>query len=80
MIILGEGGGIMDTPKKRKRWSEQDKWDKENMATLGCKVKRAEATAFKEYAAQQGKTANTMLKDYVLNCIAAEPDTSEGSR
>ncbi len=31
------------------------KWDKENMTTLGCKVKKEEATAFKEYAKEQGK-------------------------
>ncbi len=45
------------------------KWDKENMATLGCRVKKIEATAFKQYAAEQGKTANTVLKEYVIECI-----------
>lgn len=45
------------------------KWDKENMTTLGCKVKKEEAVAFKEYAKAQGKTANTVLKEYVLECI-----------
>lgn len=47
----------------------RDKWDKENMITLGCKVKRSDADAFKEYAAEQGKTANTILKEYVYKCI-----------
>ena len=45
------------------------KWDKKNMATLGCRVKKEEATAFKDYAASQGKTANTVLKEYVVKCI-----------
>ena len=45
------------------------KWDKENMATLGCKVKRDQAERFKQYAADHGKTANTLLKEYVLACI-----------
>lgn len=50
----------------------RDKWDKENMTTLGCKVKKTEATAFKEYAAKQGKTANTVLKEFVISCIESK--------
>ena len=45
------------------------KWDRQNVATLGCKVKKKEAAAFKEYAAAQGKTPNKLLKQYVLDCI-----------
>ena len=61
------------------------KYDKEHMATLGCKVKKHEAAAFKGYAAQRGKTSNTMLKEYVMNCInsgdseAMEHDKGTGS-
>lgn len=54
-------------PEKKK--ISNAKWDKENMATLGCKVRKEQATAFKEYAKEQGKTANTVLKEYVLQCI-----------
>lgn len=39
------------------------------MTTLGCKVKKEEAAAFKEYAKEQGKTSNTVLKEYVQECI-----------
>ena len=45
------------------------KWDKENMTTLGCKVKKEEAVAFKEYCDDCGKTSNTVLKEYVQDCI-----------
>lgn len=47
-----------------------NKYNKEHMLTLGCKVKKEDALAFKEYSAKQGKTANTMLKDYVIRCIS----------
>lgn len=47
----------------------RDKWDKENMSTLGCKVKKEQAEKFKEYAKKIGVTSNTLLKDYVLKCI-----------
>ena len=43
--------------------------DKENMITLGCKVKREQAEKFKKYAADNGKTANALLKDFVLEKI-----------
>lgn len=46
-----------------------NKYNAEHMATLGCKVKKEEAAAFKKYAAEQGKTANTVLKEYVIQCI-----------
>lgn len=57
----------MATSESQKRASL--KWDKTNMATLGCKVRKEQAAAFKEYAAAQGKTANTVLKEYVEECI-----------
>jgi phage repressor protein C with HTH and peptisase S24 domain len=45
------------------------RWDKENMITLGCRVYRHEADAFKKYAERRGKKANAVLKDYVIQCI-----------
>ncbi len=56
-------------PVSEKKKISNAKWDKENMATLGCRVKKEEAIAFKDYAASQGKTANTVLKEYVIQCI-----------
>lgn len=53
------------------------KWDKENMTTLGCKVKKEQAAAFKAFCADQGKTSNTVLKDYVLRCIGEQGDDQE---
>lgn len=45
------------------------KWDAENMATLGCKVKKEQAERFKEYAQGKGTTANALLKNFVLETI-----------
>ena len=53
--------------QNKKRANRQ--WDKENMITLGCKVKREQAEKFKKYAADNGKTANALLKDFVLEKI-----------
>ena len=51
------------------RKAANSKWDKEHMTTLGCKVKKEDAEAFKKYAAKHNKTANTVLKEYVFECI-----------
>lgn len=51
------------------------KWDKKNMMTLGVRLKKNDALAFKEYAASQGKTANAMLKEYVFACL--HPDKGQ---
>lgn len=57
-----------------------NKYNQKHMATLGCKVKKEQALKFKEYAAQKNKTANTVLKEYVLKCIdeTMERDENKG--
>ncbi len=59
----------MATPESKRK--ANDKWDKENMSTLGCKVKKAQAEKFKERCASEGKTANTVLRNFVLDYIGA---------
>ena len=49
-----------------------DKYNREHMSTLGCKVTKEQAQAFKEYCQSKDSTANKMLRDYVMNCIEAE--------
>jgi hypothetical protein len=80
MRIVGEERKISESPHGSKwevpslavsdsKKKANAKWDSENMATLACKVKKAQAEAFKAYCASVGKTANTVLRDYVLECI-----------
>lgn len=60
-------GVIMSITDAQKRAS--NKWAKENMSTLACKVKKEQAEQFREYAKSKDKTANNLLKEYVLGCI-----------
>lgn len=48
------------------------KWDSENMATIGCKLKRAQADAFKQYCEAMGKTSNAVLREFILECIGEQ--------
>ena len=56
-------------PVSEKKKASNAKWDRENMATLGCRVKKEEAAAFKAHCAREGKTSNTVLKQFVLETI-----------
>ena len=54
------------------------KWDKENMAVVGCKVKKEQAEKFKIYFKDMVKTSNAVLRDYVLDCIDEKDEQEEG--
>ncbi len=45
------------------------KYQKENIASLACRVKKEQAEQFKAYCESQGKTSNAVLREYVLTCI-----------
>ncbi len=47
------------------------KYQKENIASLACRVKKEQAEAFKAYCASMGKTSNAVLRDFVLTSIHA---------
>ena len=55
-----------------KKKASNAKWDRENMFTLGCRIRKEQAAAFKDVCAAAGITANTALKDYVMECIDAQ--------
>lgn len=56
-------------PVSEKKKASNARWDRDNMATLGTRVKKSEAEAFRAYAEALGKTSNALLKEYVLDCI-----------
>lgn len=45
------------------------KYHKENIASLACRVKKEQAEKFKAFCANQGKTSNAVLREFVLECI-----------
>jgi len=66
-------------PVSEKKKASNAKWNSKNLSTLGCSVRKEQAAAFKAHCEAQGKTSNTVLKDYVLKCIGCGPmeqDTS----
>lgn len=48
------------------------KYQKENIASLACRVKKEQAEKFKAYCDSVGKTSNAVLREYVLACVAEE--------
>ncbi len=59
-------------PVSEKKKASNAKWDSANMATVGCRLRKEQAEAFREYCKVQGVTSNTALKNYVLECLKAE--------
>lgn len=55
------------------------KYQKENIASLACRVKKNQAEKFKAHCAEQGKTSNAILREYVLSCISDEPAAEQSS-
>lgn len=45
------------------------KYQRENIASLACRVRKDQAEKFKSYCKIQGKTSNAVLREYVLKCI-----------
>lgn len=46
------------------------KYQKENIASLACRVKKEQAEKFKSYCEKIGKTSNAVLREFVLSCIS----------
>ncbi len=46
-----------------------NKYIKEHMSTLACKVRKEQAAAFRTYCEARGMTSNTAIKTYVMGCI-----------
>ena len=65
-----EVGDTMSVPDSKKRANA--KWDKQNMLTIGCRLRREHAEQFKQLAAENGKTANEMLRDYIMQQISQQ--------
>lgn len=65
----------MATSEAQKRATK--KYQKENIASLACRVKKEQAEKFKAYCEAQGKTSNAILREYVLACIAENEDATE---
>lgn len=52
-------------------------WDAKNMATIGTRIRKEIAEEFKRYAQAKGTTANTLLKNYILQCLGRAEDAQE---
>lgn len=53
------------------------KYQKENIASLACRVKKEQAEKFKAYCEAQSKTSNAVLREFVLECIAESGTTTD---
>lgn len=60
-----------------KKKVSNDKWDKENMDRLVCKIKKEDGQAFRELAKANGTNVNALLSAFVRGYIKEHEDTQE---
>ncbi len=53
-----------------------NKYNREHMSVLGCKVTKEQAQAFKEHCKNNGSTTNKVLRDFVLDSISLHTDNN----
>ncbi len=53
----------------RSKRAANNKWDKENMKIVACKIKKEQAELFAQYAADHKTTVNALLREYILSKI-----------
>lgn len=56
-------------PVSRAKRASNNKWDKENMKIVACKIKIEDAETFKQYADENNTTPNALLRNYIYSCI-----------
>ena len=50
--------------------ANRNEWDKENMRTVSCRLRKEEAEMFKKYAEYLGTTSHALLAEYVRKCVS----------
>ena len=49
--------------------NKKAEWERKNIRTVSCRIRKEEAEKFKAYAEYLGNTPNGLLADYVRRCI-----------
>ena len=64
-------------PVSRAKRASNNKWDKENMKIVACKIKKEDAEAFKQYADDNNTSPNALLRNYIYNCLGKDIKDNE---
>ena len=64
-------------PVSRAKRANNNKWDKENMKIVACKIRKDDAEAFKKYAEDNNTTPNALLRNYIYNCLGKDVEQLE---
>lgn len=65
-----------DSVVKPAQKKARDKWDKENMTTLSCKVKKEQAEKVKAHALSRGETVNGFVNRAITETMQRDSSTA----
>lgn len=60
--------------------TKKNEWDKANMRTVSCRLRKEEAEMFRAYAEHVGTTPHALLAEYVRKCIETHKNISPEER
>ena len=46
-----------------------NRWDKENMQLVACKIRKEDALLFNEYGIDKNTIFNALLREFIYKCI-----------
>lgn len=69
---------VSEEHKKEVHKRNNVKWDRENMRSLTCRLRREQADVFKAYCAENNTTPGRLLKEYVLGIIDVYTESTDG--
>lgn len=64
--------------------TRKNEWDRENLRTVSCRLRKEEAEKFREFAELNGKTPNALVAGYVRRCVElgkdVEPELKDNNK
>ena len=60
--------------------NKKAEWERKNIRTVSCRIRKEEAEKFKAYAEYLGNTSNGLLAEYVRKCVKAGKEITEAER
>lgn len=60
--------------------SKKEAWNKENMRTVSCRLRKEEAERFRKFAEYHGTSVHGLLAEYVRKCLALDQVIDKAER
>ena len=60
--------------------NRKTEWERKNIRTVSCRLRKEEAEKFKAYAEYRGTTTNGLLAEYVRKCVKLGEEITDAEK